>query len=50
MEETPGHINLKIGVKLWGIDWMKKEDLVEAVPPVYSHFIGSAFMRILCLR
>lgn len=30
--------------KAMGIDWMKKEDLVEAVPPVYSHFIGSAFM------
>lgn len=28
-----------------GIDWMQKSELVEAVPPVYSEFIGRAALH-----
>jgi DNA (cytosine-5)-methyltransferase 1 len=33
--------------KAMGIDWMIKRDLVQAVPPFYSQFIGEAFIRCM---
>ena len=35
--------------ELWseamGIDWMKKEDLAQAIPPAYTEHIGEFLMR-----
>ena len=33
-----------------GIDWMRREELAEAIPPAYSHYIGLQFMNILRLN
>lgn len=39
------------GVDDWrnvmGIDWMSRDELAQAIPPAYSHFIGRAAMRAL---
>lgn len=32
-----------------GIDWMKKAEINEAIPPAYTQFIGLAFMEHLAL-
>jgi DNA (cytosine-5)-methyltransferase 1 len=28
-----------------GIDWMQKNEIVEAIPPAYLHYIGTQMMR-----
>jgi hypothetical protein len=30
-----------------GIDWMKKNELNEAIPPIYTQFIGEQLMAQL---
>lgn len=30
-----------------GIDWMNEEELAEAIPPAYTHYIGTQLMRYL---
>jgi len=30
-----------------GIDWMNRAELVEAIPPAYTEWIGSQFMAML---
>lgn len=30
-----------------GIDWMTKRELVQAIPPVYTHWIGQQLMQFL---
>lgn len=31
---------VRVARELMGIDWMVREDLVQAIPPVYTEFIG----------
>lgn len=38
------HLGTDIGRKAMGIDWMSREELSEAIPPAYSHFIASTFL------
>jgi len=33
--------------RLMGIDWMSRKELVQAIPPAYTEFIGRDLMRIL---
>jgi len=33
-----------------GIDWMTKDELNEALPPVYTHWIGKQLLRVIELR
>lgn len=36
-----GHISgLKLAGKAMGIDWMSRDELVQAIPPAYTEFIG----------
>lgn len=30
-----------------GITWMTRNELAQAIPPAYTHFIGKALMRQL---
>ena len=30
-----------------GIDWMKREELAQAVPPAYSEYLGRQLMAVL---
>ena len=30
-----------------GIDWMKRDELTQAIPPAYTEFIGTQLMREL---
>ncbi len=42
-----GHaFNVEKAQKAMGINWMKKsENLAEAIPPVYSEYIGKQFLQ-----
>lgn len=46
-----GHINysgeLEIRKRAMGIEWMNNDELVEAIPPAYTQFIGERFMETL---
>lgn len=33
--------------KAMGIDWMKREELVEAIPPAYTKWIGKEMIKLL---
>ncbi len=33
-----------------GIDWMVWDEITQAIPPVYSHFIGKQALEFLTLR
>lgn len=43
-----GHINyageFELRQRAMGIDWMTNDELVEAIPPAYAHFIGEQLM------
>lgn len=49
-----GHINysgeFELRCKAMGIDWMTNDELVEAIPPVYTEFIGSHLKAELAQR
>ena len=30
-----------------GIDWMKRDELTQAIPPAYTYFIGSQLIKVL---
>ena len=44
----PSTRGVKAGVaqaeKLMGIDWMTPQELVEAIPPAYTRYIGEQFL------
>jgi DNA (cytosine-5)-methyltransferase 1 len=39
------------GVEDWrevmGIDWMTRDELAQAIPPAYTHFIGTALAQVI---
>ena len=37
----------KLAAEAMGIDWMKREELTQAIPPVYTEHIGEQLMRYL---
>lgn len=39
--------SLERAKRLMGIDWMKEPELVEAIPPAYTEFIGKQLMKYL---
>ncbi len=38
-------IALYWGFALGGIDWMSRSELAEAIPPVYTEFIGKQLIK-----
>ena len=34
----------EVGRRAMGIDWMRRDELSEAIPPAYTQFIGEAFL------
>ena len=38
------------GQQAMGIDWMDWEDLTEAIPPAYTHWLGEQLLAVLDLR
>lgn len=40
-----GPNRLDVWSEAMGIDWMNKEELTEAIPPAYSHFIATEWLR-----
>ena len=45
MEEEGGRFVLPDPQSAMGIDWMSRDELREAIPPVYSMFIGDFAME-----
>lgn len=49
-----GHINYEgefpLRCAAMGIDWMTNDELVEAIPPAFTHHIGSALLEHLATR
>ena len=37
----------RLAVEAMGIDWMKREELTQAIPPVFTEFIGRQLVRHL---
>ncbi len=35
----------EIGKKLMGIDWMNRSEIIEAIPPAYTEYIGKYLMQ-----
>lgn len=42
---NPGEYSLENWSQAMGIDWMTREELVQAIPPAYSRFIAEALVR-----
>lgn len=46
--------NGRAALHLWkdamGIDWMKREELTQAIPPAYTEYIGRELMRVVAAR
>ncbi len=43
-----GHaVGWRIAAEAMGIDWMKREELTQAIPPVMTHYIGTRLMEVL---
>lgn len=40
--------NIKECRDAMGIDWMTRKEIVQAVPPAYTKYIGTELMRIVC--
>jgi len=46
-----GHIgNFEFAKRAMGIDWMTREELVEAIPPAYTEWLGAQMMTCLTQR
>jgi DNA (cytosine-5)-methyltransferase 1 len=41
------NISLDVQQQAMGIDWMTVAELSQAVPPVYTHLIGSQLMNAI---
>lgn len=41
------HLGIEVGRKVMGIDWMTREELSEAIPPVYTEWIGRQLIETL---
>lgn len=44
LQDLEGKSKLEVWQHAMGIDWMNKEEIREAVPPVYSEYIGLHLM------
>jgi len=42
-----GHIDQEVAAACLDIDWMTSEELVQAIPPAYTHFIGGELIEWL---
>lgn len=48
MATVAGHMfSTQVGRAAMGIDWMNRHELAEAIPPVYTEWIGAQLMRTL---
>ena len=46
-----GHAaGFELAKQAMGIDWMKREELTQAVPPAYTQYVGIALMKALLRR
>ena len=37
----------RLAAEAMGIDWMKRDELTQAVPPIYTEFIGRQMLLVL---
>jgi DNA (cytosine-5)-methyltransferase 1 len=33
-----------------GIDWMKRDELSQAIPPAFTEFLGAQLLRVVLAR
>lgn len=43
----PDSVSIEVGREVMGIDWMNIEELAEAIPPAYTHWIGTQLLNYL---
>ena len=44
--QVVGHMSAtKVGRKAMGIEWMRRDELREAIPPLYTEYVGRHLMR-----
>ena len=44
----PGHAKgWHLAAEAMGIDWMKRDELTQAIPPVYTEFIGGVLLTVI---
>src|SRR6266699_3089203 len=42
----PDSVPVEVGHRAMGITWMNKEELAQAIPPAYTHFIGLQLQQL----
>jgi len=45
--KRPDSVPVEVGRKAMGIDWMTKEELAQAIPPVYTEWIGRQLLQVV---
>ncbi len=50
MRKKTGHIGVRVWREVMGIDWMRREELTEAIPPAYGFFAGQLLMEQVMAR
>jgi len=43
--EVTRHVRVAVWREVMGIDWMRREELTEAIPPAYGLFMGRLLMQ-----
>ena len=36
----------RLAAEAMGIDWMKRDELTQAIPPAYTEFIGTRLLEV----
>lgn len=49
-KRRPDSVPVEVGHKAMEITWMNKEELAQAIPPVYTKYIGMHLMSILTVQ
>lgn len=47
MRAKTGHIGVAQWRKVMQIDWMRREELTEALPPAYTEYVGARLLELL---
>lgn len=50
MQRRKGNHRKAVGCRSMGIDWMTIGELCQAIPPAYTHYIGTQLLRMLGLE
>jgi len=47
VRKKTGHIRVAVWRQVMGIDWMRREELTEAIPPAYTEYVGRRLLELV---